>query len=79
MDVAFTLAENVVRVGYEDLTPVAVDMTKKDILDVLGVATAGSAALGVAEVAGLFKEWGGKKESTVIGFDCMLPRLPRPW
>jgi 2-methylcitrate dehydratase PrpD len=48
-------------------------MTKKDILDVLGVATAGSAALGVAEVAGLFKEWGGKKESTVIGFGCMLP------
>jgi 2-methylcitrate dehydratase PrpD len=48
-------------------------MTKKDILDVLGVATAGSAALGVAEVAGLFKEWGGKKESTVTGFDCMLP------
>jgi len=75
MDVAFTLAENVVRVGYDDLTPVAVDMTKKDILDVLGVAMAGSAALGVAEVAGLFKDWGGKKESTVIGFDCMLPAV----
>jgi 2-methylcitrate dehydratase PrpD len=73
MDVAFTLAENVVRVTYDDLNSVAIDMTKKDILDVLGVATAGSAALGVAEVAGLFKEWGGKKESTVIGFDCMLP------
>jgi len=73
MDVAFTLAENVVRVTYDDLNTVAVDMTKKDILDVLGVATAGSAALGVAEVAGLFKEWGGKKESTVIGFGCMLP------
>ena len=29
MDVAFTLAENVVRVGYDDLTPLAVDMTKK--------------------------------------------------
>jgi 2-methylcitrate dehydratase PrpD len=73
MDVSFTLAENVVRVTYDDLNTVAVDMTKKDILDVLGVATAGSAALGVAEVAGLFKEWGGKKESTVIGFGCMLP------
>ena len=75
MDVAFTLAENVVRVGYNDLTPAAIDMTKKDIFDVLGVATAGSAALGVAEVAGLFKEWGGKKESTIIGFDCMAPSI----
>jgi 2-methylcitrate dehydratase PrpD len=73
MDVAFTLAENVVRVGYDTLSPKAVDMTKKDILDVLGVAVAGSAALGVAEVAALLKEWGGKKEGTVIGFDCMLP------
>jgi len=73
MDVAFTLAEHVARIKYDDLNTVAIDMTKKDILDVLGVATAGSAALGVAEVAGLFKEWGGKKESTVIGFDCMVP------
>ncbi|UCE74906.1 MAG: MmgE/PrpD family protein [Methanomassiliicoccales archaeon] len=73
MDVAFILAENVVRVTYDNLNSVAIDMTKKDILDVLGVATAGSAALGVAEVEGLLEEWGGKKESTVIGFDCMLP------
>lgn len=75
MDVAFTLAENVVRVTYADLNALAVDMTKRDILDVLGVATAGSVALGVAEVAGLFKEWGGKKESTVIGYGCMLPSI----
>ncbi len=73
MDVAFTLADNVVRVNYDDLNTTAIDMTKKDIFDVLGVATAGSAALGVAEVAGLFKEWGGKKESTIIGYDCMVP------
>lgn len=73
MDVALALADNVARVTYDDLNPAAVDMTKKDIFDVLGVAAAGSAALGVAEVAGLFMEWGGKKESTVIGFDCMVP------
>ena len=73
MDVVFALADNITRVGYDALSPEAVNMTKKDILDVLGVATAGSAALGVAEVAGLIKEWGGKEESTVIGFDCMVP------
>lgn len=73
MDVAYTLAENVVRITYDNLNPLAIDMTKKDILDVLGVATAGSAALGVKEVADLLMDWGGKKESTVIGFDCMLP------
>jgi 2-methylcitrate dehydratase PrpD len=73
MDVAYMLAENVVRLNYDDLNSLAIDMTKKDILDVLGVATAGSSALGVAEVEGLLEDWGGKEESTVIGFDCMLP------
>ena len=62
MDVAFTLAENVVRVTYDDLNTVAIDMTKKDILDALGAATAGSAALGVSEVAGLFQRMGRKRK-----------------
>jgi 2-methylcitrate dehydratase PrpD len=73
MDAAFTLARNTVNVTYNDLPPVAVDMTKKDILDVLGTAVAGSAAPAAEEIAGLIKEWGGKQESTVIGFDCIVP------
>jgi 2-methylcitrate dehydratase PrpD len=44
MDVAFTLAKNTVNTGYSDLPPDAIDMTKKDILDILGTALAGSTA-----------------------------------
>jgi 2-methylcitrate dehydratase PrpD len=73
MDVAFTLADNIVKVEYDQLPLESIDMTKKDILDVLGTMIAGSAALGVEEVGGLIKEWGGKKESTVVAFDCMVP------
>jgi len=73
MDAAFTLARYVVHARWEDLTEKVVETTKRDILDVLGVAFAGSAALGVNDVVELFKEWGGKRESTVIGYDLMLP------
>ncbi len=73
MDVVFPLADNIVNAKYEGLPPEVIDLTKKDILDVLGTATAGSAAPGAEEVGGLIKQWGGRKESTVIAFDCMVP------
>jgi 2-methylcitrate dehydratase PrpD len=73
VDVSFTLARNVVNVNYSDLPADAIDMTKKDILDVLGTSLAGSIAPAVAETAGLIMEFGGKPESTIIGFDCRVP------
>ena len=73
MDMSFTLADTIYRTNYDDLPVEAIEITKKDILDVLGTAIAGGNALGVNEIAGLIKEWGGKKESTVIGFGCKVP------
>jgi 2-methylcitrate dehydratase PrpD len=73
MDMSFTLADTIYRTSYDDLPVEAIEITKKDILDVLGTAIAGGNALGVNEIAGLIKEWGGKKESTVIGFGCKVP------
>ena len=50
MDVVFTLADNVVNVNFEDLPSDAVSLTKKEIMDILGVSVAGSNAPGVEEL-----------------------------
>lgn len=73
MDMSFTLADTIYWTNYNDLSAEAIEVTKKDILDVLGTAIAGANALGISEIAGLIKDWGGKEESTVIGFDCKVP------
>ena len=73
MDVAFKLAENIINTKYDELPLQAIDITKKDILDIIGTIIAGSTAQGVEEIGGLIKEWGGKEESTVIAFDWKVP------
>ena len=73
MDVAFKLAENIINTKYDELPLQVIDITKKDILDIIGTIIAGSTAQGVEEIGGLIKEWGGKEESTVIAFDCKVP------
>ena len=73
MDVAFKLAENIINTKYDELPLQAIDITKKDILDIIGTIIAGSTAQGVEEIGSLIKEWGGKEESTVIAFDCKVP------
>jgi 2-methylcitrate dehydratase PrpD len=73
MDLAFTLAKNLVEVGYDRLPKTAVDTTRKDILDIMGTMVAGSKAPGVVELAEMVKDWAGKKESTVVAFDCRVP------
>ncbi len=73
MDAAFSLAQNVVRIRYEDIPGEAVKATKKQILDCLGVALAGSSAQGVRELVGLAQEWGGREQSSVIFYGIKLP------
>lgn len=67
------IAENVVRIRYQDLPQDAVEGSKKGILDALGTTIAGSTAPGVAAVLALLKDWGGKKESSVAIFGHRIP------
>ncbi len=73
-DAAFTLARNVVATKYEDIPPEAVEVTKKCILDSLGIILAAS---GISEackaVVAIVKEGGGKKESSILGFGGKVP------
>ncbi len=74
-DVAYVLADHVVKTKYEDIPPEALEATKKDILDTLGTTLAGSTADGVKQVYDLVTGWGGKKESSILSFGDKVPSL----
>ncbi|MFC1905013.1 MmgE/PrpD family protein [Chloroflexota bacterium] len=69
LDATVALAENIVNITYDDILREAVEVTKKDILDVIAVAiAAGSIAPGCREIVELAREEGGRKESTILGY-----------
>jgi len=70
MDTSYGLAKNVVNTEYGDLPAEVVEVTKRSILDTIGVILAASTLgeQGVKEIIELVKEGGGRQESTIIGF-----------
>ncbi len=74
MNETLALAENLVSLTYADIPGDAVEVTKKSILDTLGVILAGSTnEKACKEVVELVKEGGGKEESTIIAFGGKVP------
>jgi 2-methylcitrate dehydratase PrpD len=73
MDSTAVLAENIITTSYKKIPEAAIESTKKDILDTLGVAVAGSQAPGIKEIVRLVREWGGKREGTVIMQGMRVP------
>jgi 2-methylcitrate dehydratase PrpD len=73
MDAAYSFAKNFVNTKYEDLPREVVEATKKEILDLLGVALGGASQPGATHVCALVKEWGGKEESSIIGSRQKVP------
>ena len=73
MDAAYAIAKNLATVKYNDIPRDIVEVTKKQILDILGVTLGGSSRSGVKELAELIGEWGGKEESTVLCFGNKVP------
>lgn len=72
-DPAFAFARFIARTPYEVLPRDAVEAAKKDLLDTLGAAIAGSSAAGGREVAELAAEWGGAAQSTVWVYGQRVP------
>jgi len=66
MDPIYLFAKNFLQIKYKDLPQEVVEITKKEVLDLYGVALAGFTAPGVQELLGIVKGWGGKKESSII-------------
>jgi len=75
MDAIYTLAKAIVNTNYEKLPTDVVEITKKQILDSLGVGLAGSGGAGVNKLVEIVKDWGGKKESRVWVYGDKLPCL----
>ncbi len=76
MGILDMLAKNVVETNYEALPAEAVEASKKQILDTLGVIVAGSTSNVLSEINGLVdlvKRWGGEEESTILAFGGRVP------
>jgi 2-methylcitrate dehydratase PrpD len=73
MDATFLFAKNIANTKYEDLPREVVEATKKQVLDLLGVALGGFSKPGPKELREIVRDWGGKEESTIIGCKQKVP------
>lgn len=74
MNESLALANYITGANYGDIPGRVVDITKKTFLDALGVIlAAGTLGEGCREFIDLAMAAGGKKESTVIGFETKIP------
>lgn len=72
-DPALILARHVRNTRFEQLADDVVLAAKRDILDTLGVAIAGSSAPGVGELVKLARKWGGLEESSLLVLGGKVP------
>jgi 2-methylcitrate dehydratase PrpD len=71
---SLTLAKNIVDTDYDDVPREVAAVTKKSLLDAIGVIlAAGKLGEGCKQFVTLAIEQGGKKESTILGFDAKVP------
>lgn len=73
MDAVESLLDLGLDTRYENLAPEVVERTRLAILDTLGAAIAGIRGEGVAPIATLYADWGGKPEATAFAAGCRLP------
>jgi 2-methylcitrate dehydratase PrpD len=73
MDATFLFAKNIANTKYEDLPREVVEATKKQVLDLLGVALGGFSRPGPKELREIVRDWGGKEESTIFGCKQKVP------
>jgi 2-methylcitrate dehydratase PrpD len=75
-DLCFDLASHVSGTNYESLSPDAIDIAKKSILDSLGVILAASGMEpAVRAVVDLVKESGGRPEASILAFGGRAPAI----
>jgi 2-methylcitrate dehydratase PrpD len=75
MDAIHLFAKNFIATRFEDLPPDLVEVTKKEVLDLFGVALAGLASPGMKDIVDMVMDWGGRQESSVV---CRGRKVPAP-
>lgn len=73
MDAIADIAAKLRKVDAEDLPPAVIDICKKDVLDTVAVAFAGSTAAGIPALVDLNRQWGGRQESSLIACSAKVP------
>ena len=73
MDASSLFARNFKNTKFGDLSQKVVDETKKQILDMLGMAIGGFSQRAAKELRELVLGWGGTEESSVIGTNLKIP------
>lgn len=73
MEAEKRLAEYIINTKYEELPKETLNFVKELILRVIGTTVAGATEEGCETVIDLVKEWGGKKESTILIYGGKVP------
>lgn len=83
MSIIGELSKYVADLDFSKLPKEVLEPTKKQILDTLGCAIAGTSYAAIESTANLYKEWGGKEESTIFVYSgsvpCMGAALVNGW
>jgi 2-methylcitrate dehydratase PrpD len=69
------LSANALTTRFENLDQATVESSKDRIIDIIGCAIGGANAPGCPGLVKLVREWGGKKEATVIAHGFKAPAL----
>ena len=67
------LSENVINTRFEDIDSATIENTKRRILDMIGCAVGGARGTGNAELARMVKNWGGKREASILAYGFRAP------
>jgi 2-methylcitrate dehydratase PrpD len=67
------IASNILKARFEDIDQATVDNTKTRIFDTIGCAIGGATLPDIVALVKMAKEWGGKKEATIIGHGIKAP------
>ncbi len=73
MDLSTLIADYLVTTNYSDISSVAIEAAKKEVLDSLATALGGTTKPGVPQLVNLAQEWGGTPQSTIFGYGMKCP------
>lgn len=72
-DVEQTLIEKIMNTHFDDLPEEAIEIGKALVLTILGTAVAGARSEGCEALVEQIREWGGRKEATIMAYGDQVP------
>ena len=73
VSITIELARNIVETDFSAFDSAVVEKARNRLMDVAGCAVAGAGAPGCSMLLDLMREWGGAKESTLLGLGGKFP------